>query len=270
MADTFHLFFPTSIKTHLPFLLHAYFEVDAGRKSFADAKKRDNEARLSGLGSLAVDAVRHLVAAAEQGEIDLSGLPAVFAATDGDPDDPLAAEFRTALLAELDLVRWVRSTGGSLDFAAPRDLLVDDRGRLTELLPIALPADYIWRRAGRVYPLIADSAATAFLAKRNALARNQDGDGLSGKPSASSCTPRATRSGRRILTRGSRRSSKSSTRSATMATWRQSSTASARILRRHSSPSSTIGAFVGCDHPVPPSPTPRMARKRRPEPSSHA
>jgi hypothetical protein len=180
-ADTFHLFFPTSIKTHLPFLLHAYFEVDAGRKSFADAKKRDNEVRLSGLGSLAVDAVRHLVESAERGEIELSGLPAVFAATDGDPDDPLAAEFRMALLAELDLVPWVRSTGGDRDFSSPHDLLVDDRGRLPELLPVALPADYIWRRARRVYPLVADSDAMAFLAKRNAIARSQGGDGLSGE-----------------------------------------------------------------------------------------
>ena len=179
-ADTFHLFFPTSIKTHLPFLLHAYFEVDAGRKSFADAKKRDNEARLAGLRALAVDAVRHLVTAAERGEVELSGLPAIFAATNGDPDDPLAGEFRKELLAELDLVPWVRATRGDRDFAAPRDLLVDDRGRLSELLPVALPADYIWRRAGRVYPLVPDSAAMAFLADRNAIARGQDGDGLSG------------------------------------------------------------------------------------------
>ena len=179
-ADTFHLFFPTSIKSHLPFLLHAYFEVDAGRKSFADAKKRDNEARLAGLRGLAVEAVRHLVAAAEHGEIEMSGLPAIFAATNGDPDDELAGEFRKELLAELDVVPWVRSTPGDGDFAAPRDLLVDDRGRLPELLPVALPPDYIWRRAGRVYPLGADASAMAFLAARSAIARSQDGDGLSG------------------------------------------------------------------------------------------
>ena len=72
-------------------------------------EEADNEARLTGLRALAVDAVRHLVTAAEHGEVELSGLPAVFAATNGDPDDPLAGEFRKELLAELDLVPSVRS-----------------------------------------------------------------------------------------------------------------------------------------------------------------
>ncbi len=36
----FHLFFPTRIPSHLPFLLHAYFQVDAGRKGFAEDEER--------------------------------------------------------------------------------------------------------------------------------------------------------------------------------------------------------------------------------------
>ena len=174
-ADYFHLFFPTRIRTHLPFLLHAYFEVDAGRKGFAEDRAQENQVRLDGLRALVVDATRHLVASA--GTMDLLPLPTLFAATAGDPEDPLARSFRDALLADLDAEPWVVA-GSESGVASPRDLLVDDRGDLPRLLPAAFPPEYVRQRIGRAYPLTNDPEGLGFLARRSAASRESDDSGI--------------------------------------------------------------------------------------------
>jgi Domain of unknown function (DUF3883) len=171
-ADCFHLFFPTRIRTHLPYLFHAYFEVDAGRKSFAEDKESANQSRLDGLVDLTLEATRYLVSRAVTDELSLVSLPGLFAAEDGEPDDKLAKQFRDELLAGLDREAWVVALGGeTMSFAAPADLLIDSRQPLPELLPIALPASYVQRRLGRAYAQMADREGLKFLANRNAIAR---------------------------------------------------------------------------------------------------
>ena len=178
-ADCFHLFFPTRIRTHLPYLFHAYFEVDAGRKSFAEDRATENQQRLDGLRSLAIGVTRHLVEAATRREIEATGLARIFAETKGDPEDPLAHAFREALLRDLDRLAWVAAPAGDR-FVAPHDLLIDDRAELPALLPTAFPAAYVRRRLGRDYPDTTDPSALGFLAARNAISRGNDRVGLDG------------------------------------------------------------------------------------------
>lgn len=178
-ADCFHLFFPTQIPTHLPFLLHAYFEVDAGRKRFAEDRSAENRARLAGLMDLVLAAVDHLVSVARAGEMDISELPDLFAACDGSPDDPLAAEFRHELLAALDVANWVEVRGDKAGYASPNRLLVDSRSAVQELLPTAFPPAYVEAQLGRWY--VSDRVAEPgrlFLARRNAISRDLDVGGL--------------------------------------------------------------------------------------------
>ena len=208
-ADCFHLFFPTRIRTHLPFLLHAYFEVDAGRKGFAEDRVRENQVRLDGLRALVVDVTRHLVASRDA--LDLMPLPGLFAATSGVPDDVLARGFREALLADLDTEPWVVA-GTDDDVASPRDLLVDDRGDLPRLLPIAFPPAYVRRRIGRCYPLTAEPTGLAFLAGRGAVARGNASAGIDAATLSEAAPPWAMQSsGRPTTTRPSAPYSRSST-----------------------------------------------------------
>jgi hypothetical protein len=174
-GDCFHLFFPTRIKTHLPFLFHAYFEVDASRKGFAADKVELNRRLLEGLRSLAVQAVRHLTRITPGGEVAIEALPSLFAASDGVPDDPLAAEFRENLLTALDGTKYVPThPAGRHELAAPRELLVDSRPPLPQLLPIAFPAAYLLGQLGKRYADGSiDVAGLQFLEERS----SQDGDG---------------------------------------------------------------------------------------------
>jgi hypothetical protein len=173
-ADCFHLFFPTKIPTHLPYLFHAYFEVDAGRKGFAEDKEPSNRERMEGLQDLAVEATRYLVSRAAAGELNLIGLPGLFAEVNGKPDDKLAIEFRDQLLARLDGEAWVVTDGvGSPSFAAPAALLIDARPPLPELLPVAFPSNYVHHRLGRAYAASPEPDGLEFLAVRNAIARGE-------------------------------------------------------------------------------------------------
>lgn len=192
-ADCFHLFFPTRIRSHLPYLFHAYFEVDAGRKSFAEDKAADNQLRLDGLRALAVAVTNHLVDAASKGELEATDLARIFAETQGDPDDPLAHAFREALLADLDRVAWVAAASTDRRFVAPYDLLIDHRADLPTLLPIAFPAAYVRRRLERDYAATLDGAALGFLADRNATSREIDGVGLGGDSLHELLRPRGDR-----------------------------------------------------------------------------
>ncbi len=178
-GDTFHLFFPTRIATHLPFLLHAYFRVSANRTQFADGEKVRNEALLDGLRLLAVDAVRSLIADHEAGVVDASGLAELFAETPGPPDDELGASFRAKLLHDLDSVPWVPVIPPSADgprFARPADLLAEAAGQLAEDLPAALPAGHVNRRLAMFYPVAELSGgAREFVRSRAAAARKGAG-----------------------------------------------------------------------------------------------
>jgi hypothetical protein len=178
-SDCFHLFFPTRIRTHLPVLLHAYFEVDAGRKAFAEDRETANRDRLEGLRQLAVDVTRYLVQRTRAGRMDLSDLALLFAKTSGHPDDPSAARFRDQLLRDLDHESWVTAIGGGVPaFGSPAELLIDARPAVADLLPAAFPPKYVWRRTSRLYAATSKSEARRFLEERNAVARNAEVQGL--------------------------------------------------------------------------------------------
>ena len=169
-ADSFHVFFPTRIRTHLPYLFHAYFEVDAGRKGFAEDKESANRARMEGLQDLAVKATHYLASRAAAEQLNLIALPSRFAECAGEPDDKLAREFRNQLLGRLDREPWVVVQGSTIaSFAAPADLLIDARPPLPELLPIAFPASYLLHRLGRSYAASSEPSGLKFLAARNAI-----------------------------------------------------------------------------------------------------
>ena len=178
-GDNFHLFFPTGIKTHLPMLLHAYFEVDASRKAFARDKLEVNTRLLDGLRSLAVEAVRHLTRMTRAGEVAIEALPSLFGAPEGVPDDPLAAVFRETLLAALDGTKYVPThPHGRRHLAAPEELLVDSRPPLPHLLPLAFPADYLLERLGKYHPdLSIDASGLEFLEGRSGSAAGGGGLG---------------------------------------------------------------------------------------------
>ena len=175
-AECFHLFFPTRIRTHLPFLLHAYFEVDAGRKGFAEDRAGENQGRLDGLRRLVVDAMTHM--SKQVDAVDLEPLPALFAATAGTPEDGLAHKFRDDVLRDLDRTPWVLTRLGSI--VSPRDLLVDEQADAHRVLPHAFPDQYVARRIGRSYPLIEKAPALEFLAHRAAIAHGAPTAGLGG------------------------------------------------------------------------------------------
>lgn len=161
----FHLFFPTRIQSHLPFLFHAYFEVDAGRSRFAPDASARNAELLAALRELAVLAVEDLVSRAG---LDTTSLPSLFGHAAGEPEEPLARDFRKQLLEQLDAVRWVPVRGSSAR-AAPREVLVHDVAEVSNLLPAAFPPDYLSEKAKLFHPeraVVEDPAARGFLFAR--------------------------------------------------------------------------------------------------------
>lgn len=147
-GDCFHLFFPTEIRSGLPFLLHAYFKVDSGRTKFARDAEPRNKALLGALRELTVDTVRWVVADPDGWGVDGRGLADLFGATAdgvaGEGADQLARSFRDQLLTELDEVSWIPAVGerGDLVMAKPKSVMVDGRGRIDELLREAFEPSY--------------------------------------------------------------------------------------------------------------------------------
>jgi hypothetical protein len=94
----FHLFFPTRIPSGLPFLLHAYFEVDAARTAFYRGSRERNEAMIIELARLTKIAVADAV---RDKSLDLVSLVNLVAEA-GEPEDPLARRFRSDVLDLLD------------------------------------------------------------------------------------------------------------------------------------------------------------------------
>jgi hypothetical protein len=162
----FHLFFPTRIETHLPFLLHAYFEVDAGRTRFAPDAMRRNGELLKALHDLVLECVEDLVCA---NDVDTRPLASLFGAAAGQPEDPLARSFRDDVLQRLDLARWV-PVMGARSAAAPSEVLVFEREDLSSQMPLAFPPAYLKTRVGLFHPsaeLVQDDLARRFLASRS-------------------------------------------------------------------------------------------------------
>ncbi len=146
----FHLFFPTRIASGLPFLLHGYFEVDAARTGFYRGSAERNTAILGELATLVAHAIAGEAAA---GTADLISLVDLVAAA-GEPEEPLAAEFRTRVLDLLDGVPWIpveSTTTEERATATPSDTFVWG-SRLTRLLAKVFPAAYVRRRVELSFP----------------------------------------------------------------------------------------------------------------------
>lgn len=142
-SSPFHLFFPTRIYSGLPFLLHAYFEVDAARAGFYQGSAKRNETMLAELADLARIAVAD--AAADE-NIDLVSLVDLVALA-GEPEDDLARKFRRDLLALLDDVAWIPLQDGDGVPRGDRPANVfGARSRLVERIGSAFPTPYIRRR----------------------------------------------------------------------------------------------------------------------------
>jgi hypothetical protein len=185
-GGSFHLFFPTEIATRLPLLLHAYFRVDAGRRTFAHGRQDRNKALLKELGGLAVLAVDGLLGDSAGG-VDLTPLAGLLADTgagdlDAGDDKELLNEFRAQLLEDLDNLRWAPATpasGSGRAWARPGRLLIELDEALQGDLLGALPPAHLALTTDLLYPATGLSrAAMHFLAARAAIAREADTAGI--------------------------------------------------------------------------------------------
>jgi hypothetical protein len=161
----FHLFFPTRIPSGLPFLLHAYFEVDAARTGFYRGSAERNRAMLAGLAEL----VKIAVADVAGGEtVDLVSLVNLVAEA-GEPEDPSAGRFRSDVLGLLDDVAWVPlEDGGARRRGARPAGVFAARPELVRLTGRAFPAPYVRQRTGLGLPddLLGDAALRLVMARR--------------------------------------------------------------------------------------------------------
>ena len=177
-AECFHLFFPTHIPTRLPFLLHAYFQVDAGRKNFAeDGEAKDNNTLLlEALQTLVVGAVTDAIDRHRAGTVDLAPLAGLFQVTAGQTI-PVAESFRTALLQALDTVGWVSvlRPGEDRPLAPPAAVLADSRREIDRRLPVAFPPAYLAQQTGLMHPdpTVTDDGVR-YLAERSTRAGGQN------------------------------------------------------------------------------------------------
>ena len=105
----FYLFFPTKIRSGLPFLLHGYFEVSAARTDFYEGATEPNEPILGALAQLVRVAVEDV---ALTGDAGLASLADLLGAAQ-DPEDEFARTFRDSTLDLLDEIAWVPLEGDS-------------------------------------------------------------------------------------------------------------------------------------------------------------
>jgi len=146
----FYLFFPTKIRSGLPFLLHGYFEVNAARTDFYEGATERNEPILDELAQLVRAAVEDV---ALTGDARLASLADLLGEAQ-DPEDEMARKFRDSTLDLLDGVAWVPLEGPSPggDFGKPTEVLVDDDADVVEMLRAAFPAAYVRERTGLGVP----------------------------------------------------------------------------------------------------------------------
>ena len=146
----FYLFFPTKIRSGLPFLLHGYFEVNAARTDFYEGATERNEPILDELAQLVRAAVEDMASTGDAGLASLADL----LGDAQDPEDELARKFRDSTLDLLDEVAWVPLEGDSPDgdFGKPTEILADDDADVVEKLRAAFPAAYVREHTGLGVP----------------------------------------------------------------------------------------------------------------------
>ena len=149
----FHLFFPTSIDSKLPFLFHAYFEVDAGRTRFAQDAKDINARLLNHLRGLLICTINDLITMDANGGFVISKLPSLFRATAATPDDVQAKDFRDKLLADLDELPWVEVEAVDSRCAVkPAELLLHKRPDISMCLAEIFSPSYAMQQSQRYIP----------------------------------------------------------------------------------------------------------------------
>ena len=161
----FYLFFPTKIRSGIPFLLHGYFEVNAARTDFYEGATERNEPILHELGRLVRVAVQDM---ASTGDVGLASLADLLGEAQ-DPEDELARTFRDTTLDLLDRVAWVPLEGDSSDdeHGKPTEILTDDDADVVEKLREVFPARYVRERTGLGVPAKAIGASgNRFLVSR--------------------------------------------------------------------------------------------------------
>lgn len=146
----FYLFFPTKIRSGLPFLLHGYFEVNAARTDFYEGATERNEPILDELAQLVRVAVEDMALTGDAGLASLADL----LGEAQDPEDELARKFRDTTMDLLDQVAWVPLEGDSSDDerGKPTEILVDDDADVVEKLRAVFPAVYVRERTGLGVP----------------------------------------------------------------------------------------------------------------------
>lgn len=146
----FYLFFPTKIRSGLPFLLHGYFEVNAARTDFYEGATERNEPILAELAQLVRTAVEDMAATGNAGLASLVDL----LGEGQEPEDELARKFRDTTLKLLDDVAWVPLETDSPDgaFGKPTEVLVDEDSEVVAKLRAAFPARYIREKTGLGVP----------------------------------------------------------------------------------------------------------------------
>lgn len=145
----FHLFFPTKIQSGLPFLLHAYFEVNAARTGFYDGPQSPNKRMRDELAALVKIAVEDIV---ESEDLDLASLVNLVAEA-GEPGDDDARNFRSDVLRLLDGVAWIPLKDGHEEprSASPEHVFAE-RGDIVGRIGDAFPEPYIERRSALRLP----------------------------------------------------------------------------------------------------------------------
>ncbi len=146
-AAPFHLFFPTRISSGLPFLLHAYFEVNAARTAFYDGSEPRNRAMMDALAELASIAVADAI---QDENLSLASLVNLVAEA-GEPEVPLAREFRTSVLDRLDGVAWIPLEEDERRGERPEQVFSADRD-LIRRIGDAFPAAYVRSQTGLGLP----------------------------------------------------------------------------------------------------------------------
>ncbi|MBA2566365.1 MAG: DUF3883 domain-containing protein [Thermoleophilaceae bacterium] len=146
----FYLFFPTKIRSGLPFLLHGYFEVNAARTDFYEGATERNEPILDEIAQLVRAAVEDM---ASTGDAGLASLVDLLGEAQ-DPEDELARRFRDSTLDLLDEVAWVPLEGDCPDgdFGKPTEILAADDADVVEKLRAAFPAAYVREHTGLGVP----------------------------------------------------------------------------------------------------------------------
>ncbi|MGI9017153.1 MAG: sacsin N-terminal ATP-binding-like domain-containing protein [Euzebya sp.] len=162
VSAPFHLFFPTRISSGTPFLLHGYFEVDAARTGFYGGSEPRNRSILTGLATLAADAISDTLAHLPKMAPSLANALAACPA----PEDPLARQFRELLLDRLDDVEWIPiQQDGTIAVARPRDVLA--LPGLGAAVAHVVTGNYVHQRIGRFLPAPdADPALLALIRTR--------------------------------------------------------------------------------------------------------